>query len=68
METRVYDKEVPEYADLYTAEEFVQAVKTGVFGNLDGSGYWVKDGKMNRDEEFFSSLPLDATHVAWFNK
>ena len=68
METRVYDKEVPEYADLYTVEEFIQAVRAGSFGNHDGSGYWVMDGKMNREEEFFSSLPLDATHVAWFNK
>lgn len=66
--TRDYTEEVPEYADVYTIDAFNQAVKEGSFGNYDGSGYWVKDGRMSRDDEFFSSLPLDATHVAWFNK
>jgi hypothetical protein len=66
--TRDYTEEVPEDADVYTVDDFNQAVKEGSFGNYDGSGYWVKDDKMSREDEFFSSLPLDATHVAWFNK
>lgn len=53
--------------DIYTVEEWTQAVKDGCFCNYDGSGYWVKDGLKSGDE-VFSTPPLDATHVVWYNK
>jgi len=53
--------------DIYTVEEWVQAVKDGWVGNYDGNGYWVKNGLRSNDE-VFSTEPLDATHVVWYNK
>jgi len=53
--------------DIYTVEEWIQAVKDGCFCNFDGSGYWVKDGFKSNDE-VFSTPQLDATHVVWYNK
>lgn len=53
--------------DIYTVEEWEQAIKEGAFCNYDGNGYWVKDGLESRDE-VFSTPKLDATHVVWYNK
>lgn len=53
--------------DIYTVEEWIQAVEDGFFCNYDGSGYWVKDGLKSNDE-VFSTPKLDATHVVWYNK
>ena len=68
-EGRKYDKAITKqtYGDLMTVEEWNQAVDEGWFITTDGSGYWVKDGK-ECDDEVFSSEPLDATHVMWYNK
>lgn len=64
---RQYNREVPDYADIFTVEEWNQSVKDGWFNNYDGDGYWVKDN-MQCSDEVFSSQPEDATHVAWYNK
>ena len=64
---RSYKGEVFDFADVMTVQEWQEAVKDGWFISDDGSGYWVKDGKESRDE-VFSTPPLDATHVAWYNK
>lgn len=64
---REYGIEFPDYCDLMTVKDWQKAVDAGCFGNFDGSGYWVKDGKESRDE-VFSTPQLDATHVAWYNK
>lgn len=64
---RTYKNEVPEYADVMTVEEWLDAVNSGLFVTYDGSGYWVKDNKESNDE-VFSSKPEDATHVTWYNK
>ncbi len=53
--------------DIYTIEEWKDAVNDGWITNYDGSGYWVKDGLKSRDE-VFSTPQLDATHVVWYNK
>ena len=66
-ENREYCREVPDYADIMTVEDWKSAVADGCFCNYDGSGYWVKDGKQSRDE-VFGTPQLDATHVAWYNK
>lgn len=67
MKNREYSGEVYEFADVFTVEDWESAVNEGLFIDYDGSGYWVKDGKSSRDE-VFSTFPLDATHVAWYNK
>jgi hypothetical protein len=36
-------------------------------GNDDGSGYWMKDGMICKDE-VFPSEQEDATHVIWYSK
>lgn len=67
----VYDQDVPEYGDLMTREEWLNAVETGFFIDYDGMGSPVKDGKMMSGWVFPSQadmLPEDATHVVWFNK
>jgi hypothetical protein len=51
----------------YTLEQFNEAVDEGYITDDDGIGHWVKDGFESRDD-VFNSLPLDATHVMWYNK
>ena len=53
--------------DIYTVEEWNAAVESGMFTNWDGSGYWVKND-LKSDDEVFSTLQEDATHVVWYNK
>ena len=68
---RKYTAKLPDYGDLYTVEEWKEALQDGSFISEDGSGYWVKNGLMCRDwneEVFAATRPLDATHVMWFNK
>jgi hypothetical protein len=68
---RKYTEKLPDYGDLYTVEEWKEALQDGSFISEDGSGYWVKDGLMCHDwdeEVFAATRPLDATHVMWFNK
>lgn len=68
MQKREYNRPIdPEYTHVMTVKEWEKAVKDGWFGNYDGSGYWMKD-RMKCNDEVFSSLPEDATHVAWYNK
>lgn len=68
--SRKYVEEIednPDYVDIFTVEEWKEAVDGGWIRNDDGSGYWMKDGKSSRDE-VFGTPQLDATHVAWYNK
>jgi len=53
--------------EFFDVEAWEECVRRGCFNTSDGSGYWCKDGFINRDE-VFSSPMLDATHVMWFNK
>lgn len=64
---RGYTREVDPETDVFTVEEWKEAVANGSFVNDDGSGFWMKDGKESQDE-VFSTEPEDATHVAWYNK
>lgn len=64
---RQYDHTIPNFATIFTLEEWQEDVARGNFMSYDGTGYWVKDGKESRDE-VFSTLKEDATHVAWYNK
>lgn len=67
-----YIEDPPDYGDLMTVNDFLEACDVGAFVDYDGSGYPVKDGKMARNIRVVpsnrSSIPADATHVVWFNK
>ncbi len=53
--------------DIFTVDEWKEAINEGCFSTYDGCGYWVKDGLISNDE-VFSTPVLDATHVVWYNK
>ena len=63
-------KQVPDYAELFTVEEFVAIVQSGAINEYDGTGYWVtEEGMTDAFVDFEKpSRPTGATHVAWFNK
>lgn len=67
---RFYDEVLdPEFDDhIMTVDEWNESLELGLYGNYDGTGYWVKEGKACRDAEVFHSPQLDATHVVWYNK
>ncbi len=67
---RIYDKkhEPNEDDDIYSVKEWIEEIKNICCRNDDGSGYWMKDGYINDNDEVFSSEPEDATHVIWYNK
>ena len=71
MKQRKYEHELElikeGIGDLFTVEEWKEAVESGDFNMFDGVGYWVKDEKES-DDEVFSTPQLDATHVVWYNK
>lgn len=64
-------KKVGEIGDLFTVDEWKEAVKSGCFNSYDGSGSWVRDGQFMTDRIFddvFGPAPEGATHVEWYNK
>lgn len=64
---RDYKRLAPDYAELIPVDEWEAGVEVGLYGNDDGSGFWVRNGKQCNDE-VFSSEKEDATHVAWYPK
>lgn len=50
---------------IYDIEEF-NLIKGIVCTSQNGYGFYVKDGLISNDE-VLSSMPLDATHVIWYN-
>jgi hypothetical protein len=71
--TTEFNDPVPDYADVFSLDEFRDIVASGGIVNDDGCGHWVKDGKMSRDFINCAKLgpyyvPEGVTHVAWFNK
>lgn len=71
-------REVPDYADVYTIQEFVEAVKNGGLTNYDGSGHlaridandkiWESEIKINCSVSWLQKQPKDFTHICWYNK
>jgi hypothetical protein len=60
---RMYYIKIPKARDIHTVEEWE---KVSIKNIIIGNGYWAKDGFMSNDS-VFSTRPLDATHVIWFN-
>lgn len=58
--------------DVYTVEEFEELVESFSFIDSDGHGYPVKDKKACTNwivkPSEINQLPIDATHIVWYNK
>jgi hypothetical protein len=83
-EVEMYDKKVkfsvtgkygcgPEGEDdVYTVEEFRNLCESMMFVDDDGFGYPVKDSKADKTIWIYPSglhnIPLDATHIVWYNR
>jgi hypothetical protein len=58
--------------DVYTIDEFKEHCESGGFIDYDGFGHPVKDSKC--DPSFIvkpseiENIPVDATHVVWYNR
>lgn len=66
-------KPIPKYGDLMTMEEFAECVKTGMFIDDDGDGYYAFENSMTDQYADLSLIsagqqPKEFTHVVWFNK
>lgn len=67
------DREIPEYGDLMTMQDFVECVECGGFIDDDGSGNY-SDGRHMTDigiePSDVSALEHDTSwsHVVWFNR
>lgn len=67
----VYDKDIPEDAEVFEIEDFRDDVRNGMFNDDDGGAKPVKDGRMSEAYILCSDWtrwPQDATQVAWFSK
>lgn len=71
-------EEAPDYADVFTMEEFIEAVRGRGIMNYDGIGYLAKvdgAGKVWESEievdcyvGWLERQPKEFTHVCWYNK
>ena len=66
-------KPLPDYGDLMTIEEFINACKTGMFIDYDGSGRYATATEITTIDVYPSDVMKDKldkrwTHVMWFNK
>lgn len=70
--TTKYTEPLPDYGDLMTVADFLDACGGGAFIDYDGVGHPVKGKMMMRCLDVYPSkrhlIPKDATHVMWFNK
>jgi hypothetical protein len=67
--------EIEEDDDVMAVEEFESSVKTGLFIDYDGTGYYSADGKSFDRNDFAKPSEIDKdgvkpgfTHVVWFNR
>lgn len=67
-----YSEKLPDYGDLMTVKDFVEACKIGAFIDYDGMGHPVKGkrmmGGMTISPSKLKEIPKDATHILWFNR
>lgn len=65
-----FDMEAEEgLGDVYTIEEFREAVKIGAFIPSDGCGNYGTETHYTWDGSVWNGeTPIGATHVHWFNK
>ena len=67
-----YKDDLSDIGDLFTVEDFKRDCERGCLIDYDGFGHPVKDNKMAGDVTIRPSMrdviPMDATHIMWFNK
>jgi hypothetical protein len=67
-----YTEEPEAFGDIFTLEEFRDAVRQGYLIDYDGYGYPMKDDLVDDFQKIFPSdmisIPKDATHIIWFNR
>ena len=71
----LYNREIPEYGDVMTVDDFRDSVKVGAFIDYDGNGNPAKlvgGHLLMSDQVIIPSrlveIPLDATHIVWYNR
>lgn len=69
----IYVDEIEDDDDIYTVQEFREAVEGGGFIDYDGFGTPAKDGKKADHPDHWirpslMNIPPDATHVVWYNR
>lgn len=66
--------ELPEVDDaIMTVEEYLADVEAGGFTDDDGFGHPMKSNQIGGDLFIYpsggeNSIPLDATHIVWYNR
>lgn len=66
-------EDIPTYGDRMSLDSFIKNVKTGGFIDYDGSGNYIKDGKMS-DITIYPSdvenhaIRKDFSEIIWFNR
>jgi hypothetical protein len=65
--------DLPDYGQVMTLRQFIGSVKSGGFIDYDGSGNYVKDGKMTNIDIYPSdvkhnSIRKEFTKIIWFNR
>jgi hypothetical protein len=65
--------ELPDYGDVMTIKDFIEAVNDGMFIDYDGSGNYVKDNKKTDIKIYPSdvehnSIRTEFDTIIWFNK
>ena len=75
--TEADGKITPMFADVYTFDDFLTAVKDELFIDSDGTGYLAKENAEGQLMDYFSIFcdvdwlnrnRHDFTHICWYNK
>lgn len=66
-------EDIPSYGDVMKLDDFVECVQDGVFIDYDGSGNYIKDGKMTNISIYPSDIKYGAIRkefvtIIWFNR
>ena len=73
VKTPTYKEELPNYGDVMTLKEFVANCKCGGFIDYDGSGNYMKDGKISNitilpSDVKYGMVRKDFDQIIWFNR
>lgn len=66
-------EDLPDYGDVMSLNDFIESVKDGGFIDYDGSGTYVRDGKISNisihpSDVDNNSVRKDFDTIIWFNK
>lgn len=66
-------EDLPDYGDVMTLKKFISCCKSGGFIDYDGSGNYIKDGKMSNisispSDIKFGNVRKDFDQIIWFNR